>query len=526
MSSADFALVTPLLRSTLTSATAGSDTLVYTDSANKSGLFAAVASPSFAYTLLKKGLVQGCAVGPEAASAEALAGLVPQGLTGAVLLVDDALSNASSAAASGAKTVVCSNGAAFLLAKSVYFSTDGGSKALASADAEAKAFSKYSFSIVPPHKSDGKDVALNVNVAAGDTTGTMNLKNAQALAGVIVDGIVSRVDTSKAISVAFANVNQCGELEFSVFVNDVVSLLRKTYAIVNVSMFATTEDDLKPVHAYRRSVEALQGGEVYVWEAAPAFQAQRYTAEKPVAIKELRSPRVKEAGGQAADVKFGFGNHKAFIQAIQGACHSVLAAEPEITRMDTIGGDGDAGETLALAANITLDYLKSIEAKGFNVPQTLSGLSEALERGGMGGTSGGLYRIYLSSLAVEASKLPAPSGTESEAKLFAEALQNALTTLLRFTRARKGDRTLLDPLIPFTEELKKLTSANEPTTQAFKEAEAEAVKGYENTKKLKASVGRASYVDEDRLANVGDAGARGILAIFEGIKQVLFPTIA
>jgi dihydroxyacetone kinase len=36
----------------------------------------------------------------------------------------------------------------------------------------------------------------------------------------------------------------------------------------------------------------------------------------------------------------------AFIAAIQRACKAVVDAEPEITRMDTIAGDGDCGLTL------------------------------------------------------------------------------------------------------------------------------------------------------------------------------------
>jgi dihydroxyacetone kinase len=51
---------------------------------------------------------------------------------------------------------------------------------------------------------------------------------------------------------------------------------------------------------------------------------------------------------------------KAFIDAIVQACKDVKAAEPEITRMDTIAGDGDCGTTLDNGAN---GILKAIEDK-------------------------------------------------------------------------------------------------------------------------------------------------------------------
>jgi dihydroxyacetone kinase len=37
---------------------------------------------------------------------------------------------------------------------------------------------------------------------------------------------------------------------------------------------------------------------------------------------------------------------KAFVESIQRAAHALIKAEPEITRMDSIAGDGDCGLTL------------------------------------------------------------------------------------------------------------------------------------------------------------------------------------
>lgn len=39
-----------------------------------------------------------------------------------------------------------------------------------------------------------------------------------------------------------------------------------------------------------------------------------------------------------------------FLAALQRACGALVAAEPEITRMDTIAGDGDCGLTLKAGA--------------------------------------------------------------------------------------------------------------------------------------------------------------------------------
>ena len=40
---------------------------------------------------------------------------------------------------------------------------------------------------------------------------------------------------------------------------------------------------------------------------------------------------------------------KVFVESIQRAAHALIKAEPEITRMDSIAGDGDCGLTLKVA---------------------------------------------------------------------------------------------------------------------------------------------------------------------------------
>lgn len=50
-------------------------------------------------------------------------------------------------------------------------------------------------------------------------------------------------------------------------------------------------------------------------------------------------------------VKVAASDPGSFIQHIQKACRALIAAEPEITQMDNIAGDGDCGLTLQAGAN-------------------------------------------------------------------------------------------------------------------------------------------------------------------------------
>lgn len=44
-----------------------------------------------------------------------------------------------------------------------------------------------------------------------------------------------------------------------------------------------------------------------------------------------------------------------FVESIKRACNALIAAEPDITRMDSIAGDGDCGLTLKVSQHLSFD---------------------------------------------------------------------------------------------------------------------------------------------------------------------------
>jgi len=183
-------------------------------------------------------------------------------------------------------------------------------------------------------------------------------------------------------------------------------------------------------------------------------------------------------------------------KVITAGCERLIKDEPTITQYDEIVGDGDCGYTLRDGAKQVLSFVGKADLS--NLPSTLSDLVDDLEVT-MGGTSGALYCIFISSLAQNLYDAPS----------FPDALQGALSHLLKYTRARLGDRTCLDCLIPFVETLKETGDA--------KKALLEAEKGVESTKKLEAKLGRSSYLDEAATRGVPDPGAYGLLKLLEGM---------
>ena len=183
-------------------------------------------------------------------------------------------------------------------------------------------------------------------------------------------------------------------------------------------------------------------------------------------------------------------------KVITAGCERVIKEEPTITEYDTIVGDGDCGYTLRDGAKQVLSFIGNADLS--ELASTLSDLIDDLEVN-MGGTSGALYCIFLSSLAQNLQ----------DSTTFPEALKASLDYLLKYTRARLGDRTCLDCLIPFVETFNETGDSSK--------ALVEARMGVEMTKKLEAKLGRSSYLDESATRGVPDPGAYGLLMLLEGM---------
>ncbi|TIA74467.1 hypothetical protein E3P92_01236 [Wallemia ichthyophaga] len=197
-------------------------------------------------------------------------------------------------------------------------------------------------------------------------------------------------------------------------------------------------------------------------------------------------------------------NGEKIIRAIKAAAENLIAAEPEITRLDTVAGDGDCGLTLKAGADGVLKRISSGAISGDNVARYILEVSEVAETD-MGGTSGALYSIFFSALA------GAVREHETEVQL---ACKGALETLYKYTRARPPSRTLIDPLHAFIDAFAGAGDAHK-AIEAAKQAT-------EEGKKMEAKAGRAAYVGQQGLKEqaVPDPGAVGVCKILEGFFSV------
>ncbi|CUA70658.1 dihydroxyacetone kinase [Rhizoctonia solani] len=202
-------------------------------------------------------------------------------------------------------------------------------------------------------------------------------------------------------------------------------------------------------------------------------------------------------------------NH--FVDLVRRACNEIIQAEPEITQMDQIVGDGDCGTTLKAGAEAVLDTLNKPEIGSYGAVGSISQIGQIVGDA-MGGTSGALYSIYLSALAQGLQGALTSNSGEPTREQYAEAAAFALDRLYTYTRARPPSRTLVDPLAAFVESLKDPAMNLD---QAFEAAQRAA----EDTKILPARAGRAAYVNAETVKGTCDPGAWGICCLLQGLLR-------
>ncbi|KAK6333356.1 hypothetical protein TWF718_011170 [Orbilia javanica] len=189
----------------------------------------------------------------------------------------------------------------------------------------------------------------------------------------------------------------------------------------------------------------------------------------------------------------------------------IIAEEPTITRYDTLVGDGDCGTTLLKGVTSINDAFNNGKVDTTDLSTTFESIAEIVESS-MGGTSGAIYGIFLNAF-VNNLRNSKEGGLKA---ILQQSLSGALQELCTFTLARKGHRTLMDTLIPFVETFEQ--------TGDLDKAVEEGGKGCEETKKMEAKLGRASYVSAEQVEKDGgvmDPGALGLKCILEVLGKEL-----
>jgi dihydroxyacetone kinase-like protein len=196
---------------------------------------------------------------------------------------------------------------------------------------------------------------------------------------------------------------------------------------------------------------------------------------------------------------------------IAAAASRIREKHAWLSRLDCTSGDGDHGSTMLRTMNRLENAFASEATADFKVAFSEAGWSVM---GADGGASSSLLGAFFLGIG-EATAASTASWTCAE---LASAFQAGLAAVQAQTKARPGDKTLMDALVPAVEALTSASRAGQDIEQAVAEAARAAKLGAEATKDMTARFGRARLLGE-RTRGSQDPGAASIALIFDGFAH-------
>ncbi len=206
--------------------------------------------------------------------------------------------------------------------------------------------------------------------------------------------------------------------------------------------------------------------------------------------------------------------------ALERIAAAMVEQEDELGRLDAVAGDGDHGSGMVRGSAAAAAAAREAAGAGTGPAGVLVAAGDAwAERAG--GTSGALWGALLTALAQEIARSGAGAApTDTDLALGVRAGYDAL---VRLGGASPGDKTMLDALEPFAQELTSRISGGTPLARAWAGAAEVAVAAAEGTRDLRPKVGRARPLAE-RSIGTPDAGAVSLGTCVTAVGHLLAET--
>lgn len=253
------------------------------------------------------------------------------------------------------------------------------------------------------------------------------------------------------------------------------------------------------------------------WRApadTPAYRKGAVTATSPgqrreaVTVAEEVSAAVTATDASAAAAAVA-------VRALTAMKTAILAAEDELGRIDAVAGDGDHGRGMVKGVSAAAAAATAAAASGHGVRGVLDSAGDAWAAKA-GGTSGVLWgaalRAFGDRLGDQADEIAAAD--------VVAAVAAGLEALVSLGKASVGDKTMLDSLVPFVDDLREQVAAGVGLTEAWQRSAKLSEQAAQDTAQLRPQVGRARPLAE-RSLGTPDAGAVSMALCLATVGQVL-----
>ncbi|MDN5342688.1 MULTISPECIES: dihydroxyacetone kinase subunit L [Oceanotoga] len=178
-----------------------------------------------------------------------------------------------------------------------------------------------------------------------------------------------------------------------------------------------------------------------------------------------------------------------------------------LIELDQMFGDGDLGISMEQGFE---GVKKSLLDEEKDMGKVFRNMSTALNESAPS-SLGTIISFGILGMAKQLKGIEEPNTNQ-----MSEAFEKGLETIMQKARSEKGQKTILDSIIPAIETFKKLSQENKNINQITYETFKAAEKGCESTKEMMAVHGRAAYHKEKTLGVIDGGSVVGKL-IFEGI---------
>ena len=200
------------------------------------------------------------------------------------------------------------------------------------------------------------------------------------------------------------------------------------------------------------------------------------------------------------------------VRMLRGAVEQVQKNKDALSKLDSVGGDGDHGTTMARAMG---NLEKAIAAaKKRDLKTLLYDIGWAI-MGVDGGATGPLFGTLFIGMS---DSVPGKGALDAAA--LAAMFEAGLTALQKQSKAKVGDKTMMDALIPAVAALRTAAAAGQDVAAALGAAATAAQQGAESTKNFPAKFGRAKNLG-DRTIGHPDPGATSTAFLFRGFAEAV-----
>lgn len=364
--------------------------------------------------------------------------------------------------------------------------------------------------VVPKGKMElGQGIHGEPGIAEDD------VRSADELAQMLVECVLAEApsDDSKRIGTILDGLGSTKYEELFVMWGKVRELLEnRGYMLVKplVGEYVTSLD----MEGVALSIEFLDEELEELW-LAPCDTASFRLGDVNTAARkhqdymvQLHEKKTFAKGTPAADAAADF-----VVGAFERMAQAIDEVEETLAQIDGISGDGDHGRGMVNGTSAALKAAKATRAVGAAVGSVLKEAGDAWAAKA-GGTSGVLWGAALAA-AGESVGDDKKTITASDV---VQAIRAACAKMMELGGAKRGDRTMLDVLIPFSESFSACASEGQDTCSAWAKSAEVAADEAQKTAQLVPKVGRARPAGR-RALGTPDAGAVSMAICIKAVLE-------